>query len=97
MDLREVLKDLPVTTSTVGTYGGVSVADLQKAVDRFNEVPNYKDLLEANNRLAEAIKEFRDELKFQRKISLVNDIYGVGVCDRLLNRFDELFGSDNNE
>ena len=47
-----------------------------------------------NKRLSNIISELEKEIKWQRKICLSLNNYGVSVCDILLNKLQELKGSD---
>ena len=47
-----------------------------------------------NKRLSNIIIELEKEIKWQRKICLSLNNYGVGVCDILLNKLQELKGAD---
>ena len=47
-----------------------------------------------NKRLSNIISKLEKEIKWQRKICLSLNNYGVSVCDILLNKLQELKGSD---
>ena len=65
------------------TYSGVDVICRQ-----------YKEIERLNN----IIKEFEEELKWQRKVSLsLNEAFAVSRIDTLINKLKELKGSGNNE
>lgn len=39
------------TSSCISSYNSINVDDLKEAVDRFNKIPNYNDLLKENQEL----------------------------------------------
>ena len=56
-EFDKAINELPKTNDMVSTFSSVSVKELRKAVERFEYVPSFDDLLKENNRLNNIIKE----------------------------------------
>lgn len=66
---------------------------LNKKIENLEKInnANYQSFIEKNK----IIIELEKEIKWQRKICLSLNNYGVGVCDILLNKLQELKGNNN--
>ena len=82
-DIDKALNELPKTQEIVSSFVSINVDDLKDAVDRFNYVPNYQDLLEENK----ALKEEKENLSKQN-----NDLRKIYV-----NTYNRLFKNGNDE
>ena len=73
-EFDKAINELPKTNDIVSTFSSVSVKELRKAVERFEYVPSFNDLLEENNRLNNIIDELEKwlESEIDRVIKLIN-------------------------
>ena len=58
-ELLKALEELPKveTNNAVGSMDSINIDDLMSAVDRFNKVPDYNDLLKENQELKKQLEE----------------------------------------
>ena len=63
-ELLKAIENVPKTDSinTISAYNSINVEDLANAVERFNKVPDYNDLLKENKKLEEVIDKATNEL-----------------------------------
>lgn len=106
-ELLKALEGLPKVKANkpISTMDSVNVDDLMSAVDRFNKIPNYKDLLKENKKLKDnwnKLKEYIHNFPSIEYASIekVNNIQLSGKLireDCLLDKMQELEESDNND
>jgi hypothetical protein len=64
MNKEEILKEimeLPKieTNNPISAMNGINVDDLMSAIDRFNKIPDYNDLLKENKELKKQLDEYK--------------------------------------
>ena len=62
-EFDKAINELPKTNDIVSAFSNVSVKKLRKAVERFEYVPSFNDLLEENERLNNIINELNNGIK----------------------------------
>lgn len=70
MNKEEILKainKLPKieTNNLISTMNSINVDDLMSAIDRFDKVPTYQDLLNKNNKLEQTLDEIEKYIKLK--------------------------------
>ena len=70
-EFDKAINELPKTNDMVSTFSSVSVKELRKAIERFEYVPSFDDLLKENNRLNNIINELEKDLDYE-----INDYTG---------------------
>lgn len=106
--LKEIM-ELPKveTINSISAMNAINVDDLMSAVDRFDKVPDYNDLLKENQQLKIQISAREEEYKklednwnkLKKYINEANeDLYWTNNYDDILYVMQELEqGSDSNE
>ncbi len=104
MDKEELLKkitELPKvkTNNPISTMNNISVDDLMSAVDRFDKVPTYNELLKENKKQKEAINKVIKTLEIQIEVikeqpsnNAVSDNFEINqrnMCIKLLKEVSE--------
>lgn len=104
MDKEELLKkitELPKvkTNNLISTMNNISVDDLMSAVDRFDKVPTYNELLKENKKQKEAINKVIKTLEIQIEVikeqpsnNAVSDNFEINqrnMCIKLLKEVSE--------
>lgn len=63
---------------TISAYGSIDVDDLKSAIDRFDKVPDYGELLRENKKQKEVIDELKhilnNQMNYREFVDIVNDI-----------------------
>lgn len=84
--LKEIMKLPKVETiNPTSTMNGINVDDLMSAVDRFDKVPDYNDLLKENEKLKKQVElevKVRDDIHW----------YLTGIIDNLMEINQKLIG-----
>lgn len=61
--LKEIMKLPKVETDTpISAYGSIDVDDLKSAIDRFDKVPDYGELLRENKKQKEVIDDCKEDI-----------------------------------
>lgn len=62
--IDELLKTIPKQNNRcISTYGSINVDNLKQVVDKFKKIPDYDELIKANNKLQQALNEIEEILK----------------------------------
>lgn len=92
------LKSVPTivadTKNLISAYGSIDVEDLKNAIDRFNKVPDYGDLLKENKKQKEIIDKL-SKIIFEIKDSIeITGGYPSNYIDDLLKILEDEEGYD---
>lgn len=102
-EILKAINELPKVKSDnpISTMNGINVNDLMDAVERFDKVPTYQQLLEENKSLQSQLKAKEDNWNYIKKMlkEARNEEFNIigycGTCtdvdiDFLLNKMEEL-------
>jgi hypothetical protein len=66
---------------TISAYGSIDVDDLKSAIDRFDKVPDYGELLRENKKQKEVIDKLKhilnNQMNYREFVDIVNDIEDI--------------------
>ncbi len=68
-EFLELITKIPKTETEncISSFDSVNVEDLANAVERFNKIPNYNDLLKENQQLKEQLKKLKWKIRRIKK------------------------------
>lgn len=93
-EFDKAINELPKTNDIVSSFSSVGVKELRKAVERFEYVPSFNELLEKNNRLNNIINELEkfmnEDYEYYEKYGYAEQGHAMGEIRRIKNKLQEL-------
>lgn len=71
---------------TISAYGSIHVEDLKKAIDRFDKVPTYEELLKENKKQQEIINKIEEKIKENIK-NAKYEITALTITDKVYYKY----------